>query len=109
MYITFSFKCILTEIIFLKETTVNFMKEHAVLKSSLICPGSCISGKRMDSCGKHMEIKVTNDNKDKFMWHCRKVHRSEKNNKKYVTKDVKLSIHHQSWLADTKLTNWKQF
>ena len=104
MYITFSFKRILTEINFLKETTVNFMKEHSVLKSSLICPRPCISGKRMNCCGKHMKIKVTNDNKDKFMWCCRKVHWSEKNNKKYVTKDVKLSIRHQSWLVDTKLT-----
>ena len=67
MYITFSFKRILTEITFLKETTVNFMKEHGVLKSCLICPGPCISGKTTNSCGKHMEIKVTNDNKDKFM------------------------------------------
>ena len=32
------------------------------------------------------------------------MHQSEKNNKKYVTKDVKLSICHQSWLVDTKLT-----
>ena len=77
------------------------MKEQGVLKSSIICLGPCISGKRVHSCGKHMEIKVTNDNKDKFMWRWRKVHHSEKKKKKYVTKDVKISIRHQSWLLDT--------
>ena len=51
-----------------------------------------------------MELKKTNDNKDKYMWRCRKVHKVETEISKYVTKDVKLTIRHQSWLVDTKLS-----
>ena len=51
-----------------------------------------------------MELKKTNDNKDKYMWRCQKVHKVETDISKYVTKDVKLTIHHQSWLVDTKLS-----
>ena len=50
-----------------------------------------------------MELKETNDNKDKYMWRCRRVHKVEKSGQKYVTKDVKLTICHQSWLVDCKI------
>ena len=43
-----------------------------------------------------MELKTTNDNKDKFMWQCRKVHKVKTEAKKYVTKDVKLTVRHNS-------------
>ena len=80
------------------------MKEHGIIKSTIICPGPCIGGKRIHYCGKHMECKLTNDNKDKFTWRCRKIHKVEKNNQIHVSKDVKLSIRHESWLIDSKLT-----
>ena len=57
----------------------------------------------MYSCGRPMELKKTND-KDKYMWRCRKVHKVQKNNKNYVTKDVKLTIRHNSWLVDANLS-----
>ena len=51
-----------------------------------------------------MELKKTNDNKDKYMWRCHKIHKVQKNNTNYVTKDVKLTIRHNSWLVDAKLS-----
>ena len=68
------------------------MKENEILPSSVICPGPCIGGKHMNSCGRPMELKKTNDNKDQYMWRCRKVHKVVTDIKKYVTKDVKLTI-----------------
>ena len=50
-----------------------------------------------------MELKKTNDNKDQYMWRCRKVHKVVTDIKSYVTKDVKLTIWHNSWLVDAKL------
>ena len=50
-----------------------------------------------------MELKLTNDNRDKYMWRCRKVHTVVKQDKTYKCKDVKLSIRHNSWLVDSKL------
>ena len=79
------------------------MRKHSVLRTSIICPGPCIDGRRQFSCGRHMELKETNDNKDKFMWRCRKVHKVQTETKKYVTKDVKLTVRHNSWLVDAKL------
>ena len=67
------------------------------------CPGPCINGKRTASCGKPMELKRTNDNKDQYMWRCRRIHKVEGKIKNYVTKDVKLTIRHNSWLVDAKL------
>ena len=51
-----------------------------------------------------MELKKTNDNKDKYMWRCHKIHKVQKNNINYVMKDVKLTIRHNSWLVDAKLS-----
>ena len=50
-----------------------------------------------------MELKKTNDNKDKYMWRCCKIHKVQKK-QHYVTKDVKLTIRHNSWLVDAKLS-----
>ena len=50
-----------------------------------------------------MELKLTNDNKDKYMWCCHKVHTVIQGDKKYKCKDVKLSIRHVLWLIDSKL------
>ena len=79
------------------------MKNNRILKTSIVCPGPCVKKKRSFNCGKEMELKLTNDNKDKYMWHCRKVHTVITGDKKYKCKDVKLSIRHESWLVDTKL------
>ena len=79
------------------------MKYHNILRPSVNCPGPCINGKRTASCGKPMELKKTNDNKDQYMWRCRRVHKVQKEMKLYVTKDVKLTIRHESWLIDAKL------
>ena len=73
------------------------MKENGILPSSVICPGPCIAGKHANSCGRPMELKKTNDNKDQYMWQCRKVHKVVTDIKSYVT------IHHNSWLVDAKL------
>ena len=51
---------------------------------------------------KVMELKLTNDNRDKYMWRCRKVHTVVKEDKTYKCKDVKLSIRHNSWLRRFK-------
>ena len=50
-----------------------------------------------------MLLKVTNDSKDKFQWHCRKAHTVCKGNSTFKVKDVKLSIQHDSWFVDSKL------
>ena len=50
-----------------------------------------------------MVLKVTNDSKDKFQWRCRRVHKVTKGDMIIKVKDVKVSIHHNSWLVDTKL------
>ena len=50
-----------------------------------------------------MELKKTNDNRDQYMWRCRRVYKVQAKMKQYVTKDVKLTIRHNSWLVDAKL------
>ena len=79
------------------------MQKHGILKSSVNCPGPLIKGKRLHGCGKPMQMKKTNDSKDKYLWRCRKVHKVFAENSTYTVKDVKLSIRHQSWLVDAKL------
>ena len=101
--IIYSFKELLYTVTDTKESTIEFMKKHRILLSAVKCPGPCIQSKRSLNCGKEMELKLTNDNKDKYMWQCRKMHTIVKDDKKYKSKDVKLSIRHNSWLVDTKL------
>ena len=79
------------------------MKQKSILRSNVKCPGPCILKKRSFHCGHDMHLKKTNDNKDKFMWRCRKVHTVAAGDRKYKCKDVKLSIRHESWLVDTKI------
>ena len=79
------------------------MKKNDILHSHIACPGPCVEHKRRYNCGKVMELKLTNDNRDKYMWRCRKVHTVVKQDKTYKCKDVKLSIRHNSWLVDSKL------
>ena len=86
-----------------KDESIKFMKQQQILRSSVNCPGPCINGKRTASCGKPMELKKTNDNKDQHMWRCRRIHKVEGKIKNYVTKDVKLTIRHNSWVVDAKL------
>ena len=71
----FSFKRLLREVTCSKDESIKFMKEQHILASSVKCPGPCINGKHTYSCGKHMELKKTNDNKDQYMWRCRRVHK----------------------------------
>ena len=79
------------------------MKKNDILRSHIICPGPCVAQRRLHNCGKSMELKLTNDNHNKYMWRCRKVHPVVKGDQKFKCKDVKLSIRHNSWLVDSKL------
>ena len=51
-----------------------------------------------------MNLKLTNDNKDKYVWRCKKVHKLVKEESVRTTKDVKLSICHHSWLVNAKIS-----
>ena len=62
-----------------------------------------MAGKRLHGCGHPMQLKKTNDSKDRYVWRCRKIHKIIKNSVSYTVKDVKVSIRHHSWLVDTKL------
>ena len=99
-----SFKRLLREVTSSKDSTINFMQKNGILKSSVNCPGPLIDGKRSHGCGKPMQMKKTNDSKDTYVWRCRKVHKIFGPKSTYTVKDVKLSIRHQSWLVDAKLS-----
>ena len=86
-----------------KESTVKFLQTHAVIPTTVQCPGPLVGGIRHGSCGQPMVLKVTNDSKDKFQWRCKRVHKVTKGDMVIKVKDVKLSICHNSWLVDTKL------
>ena len=95
LYITiklFSFKRLLREVTCSKDESLKFMKQQQILLSSVKCPGPCINGQWTGSCGKDMELKKNNDNRDQYMWRCRRVHKVQTQMKQYVTKDVKLTI-----------------
>ena len=79
------------------------MMRHGILQSSVRCPGPLISGKCQGGCSKEMILKVTNNSKDKFQWCCCTAHNAHRNGLNYKVKDVKLIIHHNSWLVDSKL------
>ena len=83
---------------------MNFMRKHGILQNCVACPGPLLAGGCQDGCGKEMQLKVTNDSKDKFQWHCHKTHTLRKDDGSYKVKDIKLSICHQSWLVDSKLS-----
>ena len=51
-----------------------------------------------------MQLKVTNESKDKFQWRCCRTYTLHKNVASYKVKDIKLSIRHQSWFVDSKLS-----
>lgn len=51
-----------------------------------------------------MLLKKTGDRKDGVTWRCRRIHKYESNGKKYVCKDVKISIRHNSWIQDSNLS-----
>ena len=87
-----------------KESTVNFMRKNGILQNCIACPGPLLAGQCQGGCGKEMQLKVTNYSKDKFQWCCRKAHTLHKDYGSYKVKDIKLSIHHQSWLVDSKLS-----
>jgi len=87
-----------------KENTIHFMQKHHILLSSVKCPGPLFNGKRQGGCDHDMILKKTNDSKDIMQWRCRKVHKVHMNNMTYKIKDVKLSIRHNSWLVDTKIS-----
>lgn len=69
----------------------------------MLCPGPLLNGHRMSTCGRPMCLKRTSDRKDNFVWRCRSVHKYNVGNKKYTTKDVKVSVRESSWLLDCKL------
>ena len=79
------------------------MQEHGILKSQMACPGPNLEGKRQGGCGRPMLLKKTHDSRDIVVWRCRRKHSVWTENKKYVMKDVKVSVRHNSWLVDTKL------
>ena len=79
------------------------MRHHNILRSSVICPGPAVNGKRSFPCGHHMVCKKTKDTKDQEIWRCRKTHTVVKGDMKYSMKDVKLTVRHESWLVDSKL------
>ena len=103
MFHVFSFKQVITDITSNKEETINFLRQHGVLKSHISCPGPSLNGSRSFPCGHPMVCKKTNDTKDGQIWRCRRSHTVVKNNLKYNIKDVKLTIRHESWLVDSKL------
>ena len=91
----FSFKRLLHEVTCSKDESIKFMKQQHILAlsvKSVKCPGPCINGKCTYSCGKPMELEKNNDNKDQYMWRCRRVHKVQTAMKQYLSKDVKLTI-----------------
>ena len=80
-----------------------FMRKHGILQNCVSCPGPLVGGKRQGGCSKQMQLKVTNDSKDKFHWCCHSTHTVHKHDASYKVKDIKLTIRHQSWLVDSKL------
>ena len=82
--------------------TVHFLQKNGILQHDISCP--CIEGSRSFPCGQKMMLKKTNDSKDEVLWRCRKKHKVSSGQLTSVTKDVKLSIRHQSWLVDTKVS-----
>ena len=80
------------------------MRKHGFLQNCIACPGPLLAGGHQGGCGKEMQLKVTNDGKDKFQWHCRRTHTLHKHDGSYKVKDIKLSKCHQSWLVDSKLS-----
>ena len=51
-----------------------------------------------------MILKPSKDRKDSVIWRCRSAHTVLDNGRKYVVKDVKVSIRSGTWLEDAKLT-----
>ena len=102
-YIFNSFKQVLRSITITKEECIKFLQQQGVFHSSMTCPGPCYAGHRSLHCGQEMALKKTNDNKDQYVWRCRKIHKSAKGDNIKITKDVKLSIRHRSWLVDAKI------
>ena len=79
------------------------MRRHGIIKSEVHCPGPSINGSHSFPCRGYKVSKKTNDTKDEEIWRCRKSHTVVKGNYKHTMKDVKLTIHHESWLVDSKL------
>ena len=63
-----------------------------------------MNGHCLQNCGKEMLLKPTKDRNDGLTWRCRKVHNACKNDRKYTVKDVKLSIHTDTWISDSNLS-----
>ena len=102
-YLFYSFKMVLRDITSATSDTVHFLQSHGILQHDVSCPGPCIKGSHAFPYGQKMMLKKTNDSKDEVMWRCRKKHKVSSGQLTSVTKDVKLSIRHQSWLVDTKV------
>ena len=102
--IYYSFKNLLCAIIRDKKSTVRFLQEQKVLQSTVYCPGPLVQGQGIGGCGQLMKLKETNDSKDLFMWRCQHIHTVQCKNMTCKVKDIKLSIRHNSWLVDSKMT-----
>ena len=100
----FSFKDILRTVTCCTPNTIQFLQKYAVLRSGVVCPGPCVKGARSIGCGHQMLLKKTKDSKDQFIWRCHRLHRVTDGDRKLITKDVKLTIRHMSWLVDSKIT-----
>ena len=99
----YSFKDVLRNVTCCIPNTIEFLQKHGALQSTVLCPGPCVKGSRSFGCGRNMCLKKTKDGKDVMMWRCRRLHKVTKGNQTFVTKDVKLTIRHMSWLVDTKI------
>lgn len=93
----------MTEISCTPITSIEFLQRQNVLPSSVICPGPIWHGRRQNTCGEPMLLKKTSDRKDGIMWRCRKKHTVIDGDKKFVLKDVKLSVRYNTWIYDAKL------
>ena len=103
-YISSSFKEVITSITHTKHTCIEFLQKHNVLARQQKCPGPQIKGARNNYCGNEMALKCVKDRSDGYSWRCRKTHKIVEGDRKYVVKDVKLSIRYNSWIEDSNLS-----
>ena len=58
----------------------------------------------MENCGCEMVLKNVKDHKDGVTWRYRKTRNISMVNGNYKIKDVKVSMHHNTWLQDSNLS-----
>ena len=78
--------------------------DKGTLMKDVLFPGPIYDNRRYGGCAKPMKLKATGDSSDKLVWRCRRIHKCIRQDNTYVTKDVKVSIRHMSWLVDCKIS-----